>query len=172
MHHTAGQATDPHVWLDPEQVKIMAGNICSGLAKADPAHAADFAENLKVFREDLDRLDIEIARILSPLKGRTIYVFHPAFGYFCDAYGLRQEAVEAGGKEPGARHLAGLIEAARRENVRVIFVQPQFSQKAARAVARSIDGDVVPLNPLPSDYLAGLREMALTIRKSMTGTGR
>jgi zinc transport system substrate-binding protein len=87
-------------------------------------------------------------------------VYHPAFGYFADAYGLKQVPVEVEGKEPSARQLAAFIERAKAAGAKVIFVQPQFSTKSAEAVARSIGGAVVPMDPLATDYLANLERTA------------
>ncbi|HPE46646.1 MAG TPA: zinc ABC transporter substrate-binding protein, partial [Deltaproteobacteria bacterium] len=101
-----------------------------------------------------------------------IYVFHPAFGYLADAYGFSQVSVEAGGKEPSARQLAHLVSRARAEGVRVVFVQPQFSRKNAQAVARAIRGAVVPIDPLPEDYIGEMKKMARTIRDSRSGDHR
>jgi len=96
-----------------------------------------------------------------------MYVFHPAFGYFADAYGLTQVPVEFEGKEPGARQLAGLIDRARADGVRVIFVQPQFSGKSAAVVAAAIGGAVIPINPLSRDYLANLEAMASAVEQGL-----
>ena len=166
-HHgnsRGSQAPDPHTWLDPKRAKVMSENIASFLKTVDPARAGIFERNLSALLKDLDDIDAEIARILEPLKERKIYVFHPAFGYFCESYGLKQEAFEIEGKEPSARQLAGLIESARKEGVRAVFVQPQFSKKAARAIADSIGGVVVPVNPLPRDYLLELKTLAEKVR--------
>jgi zinc transport system substrate-binding protein len=106
------------------------------------------------------------------VKGRTIYVFHPAFQYFCTSYGRKQVAFESEGKEPSAQQMARLIESARRESVQVVFVQPQFSQKSARAIAQAIGGRVVTLNPLPENYPREMKAMAETIRDSLMAPGR
>ena len=67
--------------------------------------------------------------------------------------------MEIEGKRPTARQLARLIERAKAANVKVIFVQPQFSEKSAAAVAEAIGGVVIPMDPLARDYLANLRKM-------------
>jgi zinc transport system substrate-binding protein len=161
------QVADPHIWLDPKLVKIQAATIRKALSDIDPAHAAVFEKNLQAFQVDLDRIDARIAAILAPLKGSKVYVFHPAFGYFCGSYGLTQVAVEIEGKEPGPRQLTELIEKARADGVKVIFVQPQFAEKGAEAIAREIGAGVVPINPLPRDYLKGLEDMAAVIKEAL-----
>lgn len=166
-HLTAGEP-DPHTWLDPMRAKIEAGNTCDALAQADPAHAADYRKNLTLLAADLDAVDAQLAKSLAPLKGRDFFVYHPAFGYFGDAYGLRQVPVELEGKEPSAKQLTALIERARREKVRVIFVQPQFSPKNAETVAQAIGGAVVPMDDLSPDYIANLQDMAAKIEKALS----
>ncbi|NPV03560.1 MAG: zinc ABC transporter solute-binding protein [Syntrophaceae bacterium] len=164
--HGAG-APDPHIWMSPRLVKIQARNIFEALARIDAASREHYARNLQSFLRDLDRVDADIARSLAPVRGRKMYVFHPAFGYFADAYGLIQVPVEIEGKEPGARQLARLIDRAKRDRVRVIFVQPQFSRKSAEAVAKAIGGAVVPVNPLAKEYLANLESVASAVGQGL-----
>ena len=164
--------TDPHTWLSPRLAKIQAQTICDELCKADPANKADYVENLAALQADLDRLDERIAKALAPLKGRTFYVFHPAFGYFSSAYGLKQEAVEVGGKNPTLKHVERLIGRAKADGVRLIFVQPQFSPRAARTIAARIDGEVIPMDPLAKDYIRNLQDMAEKIQRALGGQSR
>lgn len=153
-------ASDPHIWLDPVLVKTQAETICEALGQRDPANAEVYKKNLKSFQDDLDRVNTMISQALAPVKGRTIFVFHPAYGYFAARYGLRQQAVEVGGKKPSAKSVARLIDRAKAAGVRVIFVQPQFDRKNAETVAKAIGGAVVSLDPLAPDYLANLEDMA------------
>lgn len=88
-------------------------------------------------------------------------VFHPSWGYFVDTYGLIQVPIEHEGKEPGPKALVTMTEQARRGQIKVIFVQPQFSQKAAAQVA--IDGRVEVMDPLAPDYSANLRHVAAVL---------
>ena len=169
-HEHQGQM-DPHVWLDPKLAKVQAGTICDELGRADPDNQQEYRRNLKDLQKDLDKLDDKISAALKPLKGRTFYVFHPAFGYFARAYGLKQKAVEVSGKSPTAKQIAELIDQAKADGVRVIFVQPQFSQRASQAIAEQIDGAVVPLDPLGRDYVGNLQNMAEQITKALTVEG-
>jgi len=148
-----GGLPDPHTWLNPRFAKIQARNICGALKELVPEDAEAFEANLVELLRDLDALDAELTDALGPLAGESIYVFHPAFGYFTDAYDLRQIPIELGGMEPSARELAGLIDRATSEGVRVIFVQPQFSARSARAIAEEIGGVMVPIDPLSADYM-------------------
>jgi zinc transport system substrate-binding protein len=158
---------DPHTWLNPRFAKIQARNICSALVDLVPERAAELEANLSELLRDLDALDAELTDALGPLAGESIYVFHPAFGYFTDAYGLRQIPIELGGMEPSARELAGLMDHATSEGVRVIFVQPQFSTRSARAIAEEIGGAVVPIDPLSADYMGNLRTIAHEVAQAL-----
>ncbi len=163
----AGGRVDPHSWLDPTLVAVQAGNIVDELVRLDPDGAGAYRENLAAFRADLQQTDQDVQDALEPFKGSAILVFHPAFGYFADRYGLRQVAVETEGKEPGPKQLARIVEQARSSGARVVFVQPQFSRKSAQAIAREIGGAVVPMDPLASDYLENLRRMAQQVKQSL-----
>ena len=155
-----GGLPDPHTWLNPRFAKMQARNIFDALNELVPEHGEELEANLSELLHDLDALDAELTDALGPLAGESIYVFHPAFGYFTDAYGLRQVPIELGGMEPSARELVGLMDHATSEGVRVIFVQPQFSTRSARAIAEEIGGAVVPIDPLSADYMDNLRNIA------------
>ncbi len=162
-----GGLPDPHTWLNPRLAQTQARNICGALKELVPEHGEELEVNLSELLHDLDALDAELAEALGPLAGESIYVFHPAFGYFTDAYDLRQIPIELGGMEPSARELAGLIERATAEGVRVIFVQPQFSTRSARAIAEEIGGAVVPIDPLSADYMNNLRTIAHEVAEAL-----
>ena len=155
--------------MNPRLVKRQARTICRELCRLAPVHREAFESNCAVFESDLDRVDARIAETLAPLRGREFYVFHPAFGYFADAYGLKQVAVETGGKQPTAKQLQALIEQARSADVKLIFVQPQFTKQSAEVVARAIGGAVVPLDPLAENYLENLLHVASKIEMALEG---
>ncbi len=150
---------DPHSWLDPALATIMAQNIYDGLIRFYPADSLAYQDNLNLLLEDLDKLDSYIKQELKPYTGRSFYTFHPAFGYFAKAYDLKQIAIEVDGKEPSAKQLANIIEKAKKDNVQILFTQPQFSDKSARAIAESVGAAVIPIDPLSKDYLNNLKEI-------------
>lgn len=165
-HHPAGDI-DPHTWLDPALALKQAEKIRETLIKYDPAGKKEYHTNFEALSAELKTLDGHLQKTLASFKGRTIYVFHPAYSYFCRAYGLRQKAITPGGKEPGAKYIAHLTDQARKDGVRIIFVQPQFSDKAAKTIARSINGNVIALDPLAYDYVENLKNMADLLTKSL-----
>jgi len=165
--HASGEP-DRHVWMSPKVAGVLAGKICDELCTLDPDGAGDYRENLRKLQANLDGLDAKLTAALAPLKDKAFFVFHPAFGYFARDYHLKQVAVETGGKSPGPRHLTELIARARADGVKVIFVQPQFSERAAGVIAEQIGGVVVPLDPLAKDYISNLERIGDEIRKALT----
>lgn len=162
---------DPHTWLDPDNAAIQARTIQQELARIDPGSAEVYAENLQTLLRDLEEVNREIAEMLAPVKGSKMFVFHPAFGYFARACGLEQVPIEVEGREPAPRELQHIIERAEAEDVRVIFVQPQFSNASALAIAAEVDATIVRLDPLARDYLENLREMAREVRDNLGAGG-
>jgi zinc transport system substrate-binding protein len=162
-----GEELDPHIWLDPLLVKKQAEIIKDTLAQLDPDGQPLYEKNFTAFITDLDELHARLTKALAPLHGKSFFVFHPAFGYFAKAYGLKQIAVQTGGNAPSARHLASLIELAKKNGVRVLFVQPQFSQKSAETVARAINGVVIALDPLAKDYFTNMTGIAEALEKAL-----
>ncbi len=168
-HHDHEAMLDPHIWLDPNLVKIQAENIEKGLAQADPAHAAVYAANLKSFLEELTALDADIKALFAkaPAKDKSFIVFHPSWGYFAKAYGLTQVPIEVEGAEPSPRELAEIIEHAKENNVKVIFAQPEFSDKSAQTVAAETGARVARLDPLAENWDENLRAAATAIEEAL-----
>jgi zinc transport system substrate-binding protein len=153
---------DPHIWLSPELVRIQARTIYEGLVALDSAHDEAYQTNLETFIAEIDELDAGIREILADVEQRKFMVFHPSWGYFARDYGLEMIAVEVGGQEPSAAELAELVSRARREDIQVIFAQPEFSRKAAETVANEIGGRVLLISPLAEDWLANMRQVSET----------
>lgn len=164
-HHEHGE--DPHIWLSPQLVVLQARTIRDTLVALDPEGKDIYETNTERFMEKLQQLDRELQALLSDLPSRKFMVYHPAWGYFADAYRLEQIEVETEGKTPAAKQLARIIDQAKREGVKVVFTQPQFSMKSAETIADSIDGKVVPIDPLAEDIFANLKSVAESIREAV-----
>ncbi|WP_206036274.1 metal ABC transporter solute-binding protein, Zn/Mn family [Crateriforma spongiae] len=163
--HDAGR--DPHIWLSPCLAKVQSRTMTNALVEIDPEHKEIYEANLAELLQELNALDAQLAATLAPVRGKSFLVFHPSWGYFADDYGLIQETVEVEGKEPSARQLSHIIELAKQRDVRVVFVQPQFGQQATGAVAKAIDGAVIPIDPLAGDYIDNLEVVADKIRAAL-----
>lgn len=168
-HEGAEGELDPHVWMSPRLCQDLARTMARELTALWPERAAALNANLTALLAELQAIDQELSARLAPFAGREFMVYHPAFGYFARDYGLKQVAVETGGKEPGPRNLARLIGQARERGVKVIFVQPQFPQKSAQQVAREIGGVVEPLDDLSPDPPQNWRRMAESLGRGLAG---
>jgi len=159
---------DPHIWMSPRLVKVQVENICLALTEMDPENKNFYEKNKNEYLVKLDDLNLELRNAFSEMTSKKILVFHPAFGYLVRDYGFEQIAIEIEGKEPSAENLAKIIDTAKKENIKTIFVQKQFSQKSAEAIAQQIGGSVVPLDPLAEDYVENLRRIGEKISSKRT----
>ena len=151
---------DPHIWLSPPLVMIQARTILEALQETDPIQRSVYENNFRAFMSQLSDLDAELRTIFSGTSGQQFMVFHPSWGYFAQAYGLKQVSIEIEGKEPKPADLRELIEHARADGIKFVFVQPQFSARSAKLIAREISGQVVFADPLAEDWGGNLRAVA------------
>ncbi|WP_218961456.1 metal ABC transporter solute-binding protein, Zn/Mn family [Desulfobotulus mexicanus] len=151
---------DPHVWLSPQLVLHQINLIHSVLKEKFPSSARDFDEGYTAFVKEVMDTDTEIRSILAGKEGGSFFVFHPSWGYFAHDYGLEQIPVEVGGREPTPGELARMIRMAREKNASVVFVQPQFSDRAANIIAESVQARVVTLDPLAENWRENLLKAA------------
>ena len=163
----SGEGLDPHVWTSPALVRSMAARIYRELAKLDPANEPLFKANLNSFEKDIDVLDVDIQTSLKNLTNRRFMVFHPGWAYFAKDYNLKEIPIEIGGTEPSASELSALIDTSKAENIRVIFVQPEFSTQIARYIAKEIGGEVILISNLAENWLDNLRQVALTFERTL-----
>lgn len=167
LHHHDGD--DPHIWLSPENLLSMVERIAVTLAVFDPVHDEDYHARATLLKQRLSSLDDSLRATFAPYDGREVFVFHPSWGYFLDAYGLKQVAVEVGGKDPSDAELTGLQRRAKASGIRTIFSQPQIVGKSVSALAKTIGGRVEVIDPLLPDVAQNLEDVA---QKIVTSFGR
>ncbi|MDR1836032.1 MAG: zinc ABC transporter substrate-binding protein [Treponema sp.] len=166
-HHNSSLEVDRHTWLGREPAKILAAHVRDTLSLLD-------SENQMYYREQYEKLtsliDDEfdmLSAALAPLSDNRVFVYHPSFGYFLDEFGIRQAAVETGGKEPTPRELYNLVAGLKKEKAAAIFVQAQFPVNAARTLAAAVDAELINLDPLAQDWLENIRLMGAVLKMSM-----
>jgi zinc transport system substrate-binding protein len=158
---------DPHTWVDPVLVEIMARNIRDAMVEVDPQRREVYEANYEAFVGDLEQVDREIRDVLAPVRSRAFIAYHSAWGYFAERYGLRQIVIESEGKEPGAKALAEIMQLGANEGVKVIVVQQQFSVRSAQTVAKALGAEVLRLDPLAEDWLSNIRHVAQSLRLAL-----
>jgi len=155
---------DPHIWTNPMNVKIIANNFYQALIKIDEKNKVFYQTNLNEFLEEVTSLDIKIKSILSKVKQNNRFmVFHPAWGYFAKQYNLKQVPIQIDGKSPKPKELAYIINKARKENIKAIFTQPEFSDKSATIIAQELNIKVIKTSPLSKQWSQNLIKLAKAI---------
>jgi zinc transport system substrate-binding protein len=166
-HHESGghmlsgsKGVDPHIWLSPKLVKIVANHIYRSLKEIDPAHQSFYLDNYRRFLQEIDQLDREISQIMQAATGKKFLAYHPAWSYFARDYGLIQIPIESEGKNPRPADFRKVIDTARAEGIRFIIVQRQFDTHSAETIMKEINGRVIRLDPLDEDWTANLKKIA------------
>ncbi len=157
-HHHDHGTVDPHVWVSPANLQVLATNVAAALETLDPARAATFAEALGGVLADVAALQQDLQA--RPLEGRAFLAYHPSFSYFAHEYGMRQLAIEQEGRQPGPAGVAAVVDQAREAGLDVVVTSPQFDASSAEVIAAEIDGRVVAVDPLAADVLGTLRTLA------------
>lgn len=147
--HTHG-GIDPHIWMSPKQLKIMAQNAYEAISLLYPGNEF-YENNYTQLIAKLDELDLQVENILTRCNMNHYLIYHPALTYFADDYGLHQLAIEQEGKEPSASQLRELIDVARRENIKVILYQKEFGKKVVETIAKDIGATPIEIDPLAED---------------------
>lgn len=163
--HAPGQGAhespdDPHIWLGPREALIQVAAMRDALAARYPERAERIRANHAAFEAEIRALDAELSASLAPIKGGAVVVYHPAFGYFLDSYGIRQLPVEISGREPSPRQLQAVIDQALKAGARVVWAQPEHADRAAAAVALAIGARVSKVEENAPDWLDHLRRLA------------
>jgi len=158
---------DPHIWLSPKRVKVMVETIAKEMSELDPDNKETYEQNAADFIVKLDEVDQEIKDALKGVESKNFIVYHPAFGYIADDYGLKMYSLEEEGKEATAQHLQDMIDLAKKENIKVIFYQEEIDSSQSEAFAEEIGGKTIQLSPLAADYIDNLKNMAQTMGEAM-----
>ena len=166
--HVRHLSKDPHIWLSPPLVMQQARNILNGLIALDDAHRPIYEANYRNFIVEIVNLDLELKRTFETDGDHLEFmVFHPSWGYFARAYGLKQIPIEMEGKEPKPAELQYLIQYGREHGIKAIFVQPQFSWQAAQTIAHSLGGQIILVDPLAPDWKKNLQEVAVKFETAL-----
>jgi zinc transport system substrate-binding protein len=163
------RVSDPHLWLSPATMRRLAAETAAALSRLDAAGAPSYERRLRVVRAEIDGVAAAARADLADRSGRRLYVDHPAWTHLLHDYGIEQVAIERDGKEPSARQLVVLADGARRDGVRMLFVQPGRSARGARALAQEIGARTVDVDPLAEDWPRNLRRTTRLFREALGG---
>ncbi|MBC7003367.1 zinc ABC transporter substrate-binding protein [Photobacterium sp. BZF1] len=154
-HHHEG--IDPHLWLGPEQAVQAAQVITEKLISVAPANKDIFEKNLANFSAEVRSTVAAIEQTLTPVSDRGYFVFHDAYGYFEDQFGLNNLGhftVEPD-RRPGAKTLITIRNALKDQHAACVFSEPQFSPAVVDSVARGTGVNIGTLDPLATEIEYG-----------------
>ena len=160
---TVAGGRDPHIWLSPRRAKLMVNEIAEVLSALYPDKASVYRQNAAAYCAEIDAADAEIRAVIAASGTTAFIVYHPAFAYLADEYGLTMYALEDEGREATAADLAAMVELARSKNIRAVFYQAESDGRQAEVFAREIGGTAVMLSPLAENYVENLLAMATAI---------
>jgi len=163
----SGENRDPHIWLSLKRVIVMVNAIASTLSSLDPIHETTFQTNADTFIAALETADVSLASAFSSVTMNKFIVFHPAYGYLADDYGLNMIAIEEEGKESTASHLAEVIDLAITNNIHTVFYQAEIDSSQVEAFAEEIQGVMIELDPLAQNYLENMLQMGSLILEAL-----
>jgi zinc transport system substrate-binding protein len=166
------EGTDPHYWNSPKCALIMAGTIKRLLCELNPDSSSKYEQNYLKIKEIISGIDANAKEKLSTFRGKAFMIFHPALAYFAREYGLKQIAVEDEGKEPTPSKMTVLIDKAKENKIRVIFVQKGFDTKNANAIASEIGAVVKIIDPLAEAWPDSMIEIINSIHDSLVESGK
>lgn len=141
---------DAHLWLSPVNARVIAAKMAADLSAADPANAARYQSNLKTFDDHLDALDLRLKARLAGIAGKPYFVFHEAFDYFEDAYGLKHTGVfsVAAEVQPGAQHVAAMRSRLQEVGKTCVFSEPPLRPRLAETLVAGLPVKLAELDAL------------------------
>ncbi|KAB2683103.1 MULTISPECIES: zinc ABC transporter substrate-binding protein ZnuA [Brucella/Ochrobactrum group] len=148
---------DLHFWLDPQNGKVLAADIAKTLAESDPEHAAQYEKNAKDYGEKIDALTAEVANELEPVKDKPFIVFHDAYQYFENRFGVKAAGsiTVSPEKAPGAARIKEIHDKIKSLGAACVFSEPQFEPKLVKTVIDGTDAKTGVLDPLGAELKDG-----------------
>ncbi|MFP4698262.1 MAG: metal ABC transporter solute-binding protein, Zn/Mn family [Eubacteriales bacterium] len=159
------EGRDPHIWLSPRRVKIIVSKMKDELIDINPNRKEIIEENAEKYIKKIDELDVSIKSTINEMEQKAFIIYHPSLGYFADDYNLEMINIEKEGKEASSRHLERVIDIAKEKDIKFVFYQSEFDKAQPETIADVLGGEAIELNPLASNYLENMEEIANTFKE-------
>ena len=154
--HTHG--IDPHIWTAPRTLRTMVENMSRAVVAKYP-DSTKYAAAAESLIERIDELDRSVEERIKSSGVGAMMIYHPAYTYLARDYGIEQIAIEREGKEPTPRQLTALVERAKNEQIKTIFIQPQYCADKARPIAEACGAEIVVIDPLAEDIISEIERI-------------
>jgi zinc transport system substrate-binding protein len=168
-HHHSGEhmeGADPHYWVSPLNALIIASSVKGLLTQLNPSQKDKYEANYKLLILKISEVDNKARELFSAVPNRFFMIYHPNLAYVARDYGLEEIPVEFEGKEPPPSRMKELIDRARKDNIKTIFVQMEYDSKNAKAIAGEIGAHIVLIDPLSENWLKSTTDIIDALYKS------
>ena len=163
-HCNHAHGVDPHIWLSPRELRTMSRNAHTAIMRLYP-DSAHYTSAYNALDEELAALDEECRTRCEASSADAFVIYHPALTYYARAYSLEQIAIESDGKEPSAKHIAGIIARAKQQHATCLLYQSEFPRSVVEVIAKDMGIEPIEINPLAENPVAFIREVTNTITK-------
>jgi len=170
---------NPHYYLDPKALEVVASHLADVFSRLDPANAADYAANAKAFNERMETSLAKWLQQMAPYKGAQVVPYHKNFIYFADRFGLKLfNTVEPKpGIPPSPHYINDLAESMKKDGVKVVLYEPYYNADAASQVAKRAGGVAIEIAteaggvPKTDDVFAKFDVLVSSIAGGLSGKG-
>lgn len=169
-HHHEGEhveGADPHYWVSPECALKMAMSVKIFLTELNPSQGLKYENNCQSLIIKIQELDKKAQELFSAVPKKSFMIYHPNLAYLARDYNLEEIPVEYEGKEPPPLRLKELIDRARQDGVKTIFVQREYDKKNAKAIADEIGAKLEIIDPLSEDWLKTTTDIVMALANSL-----
>jgi zinc transport system substrate-binding protein len=168
-HHEGGhiEGADPHYWVSPKCALVMASSVKELLCELNPLQKKKYETNYQLLVSKIQEVDNKARELFSDVPKKCFMIYHPNLAYIARDYGLEEIPVEFEGKEPPPSRMKELIDRARKDNLKTIFVQREYDTKNAKAIAGEINAQVILIDPLSENWQKSTTDIIEALHKSL-----
>lgn len=162
------EGLDPHIWLSPGNMELIANNISSILGSTDPKNAEVYQNNLENVLVILESVDNQLNQMFSQTLRKQFLIIHPSLGYIANAYGLQMIPVEVDGQEPSPTQLAEILHASEEYGIGTLFTQTGSNPLNVQVLAEQADIDqIIEIDPMAYDWSANMLFIGNALQKAL-----
>jgi len=162
------EGADPHYWVSLRSALIIAVSVRDMLKELNPEKADEYGSNYERLAGKIEEADSIAVALFKDVENKAFMIFHPSLGYLARDYGLEEISLEHEGKEPSPSHMKKLIDRARKENIRSIFIQREHDTRNARTIAGETGAEILTIDPLSEDWLNATMDIINALHVSFT----
>jgi zinc transport system substrate-binding protein len=169
-HHHEGEhveGADPHYWVSPKCAMIMASSVKEFLCVLNPSQKEKYTRNYQELVLKIQDVDNKAQELFAGIPNRSFMIYHPNLAYLARDYGLEEIPVEFEGKEPPPSRMKDLIDRARKDAIKTIFVQREYDTKNAKAIAHETRAEIRIIDPLSEDWEGATTDIINALHKSL-----